>query len=418
MNKIKLFICLIFTFFLSITPIYAEGTEPYYFEANILGNGDMEVRELKVLSGDYNGISTNLRYKNNSLKTFTGVKEDFEGSSIYNGSAIENLKVYDVMIRSNDFELIHQPYKEFQLVTFANVGEYGKYTKEETNGGVNLLIYMPSSYKRGSLVTYTVKDVAVVHNDIAEIAWDFIGSDYQEEIKNLKVVVNLPAESNELRVFSHGPLNGNNEIINRKSVEMTYERLPMGNAVDMRVVFDKSLVSESTKFSNIDGLNYILEVEKERADKANQLREEARKQEKIKETVTFIFKMSSVLWLIGLVIILYNIYKKYDKEHKTNFNAKYFRDFPSDDAPEVISYLMYKNINNNSFGASVLELIRKKVLILEEIQVQKKKLIGTKTIKDYKLIKNNNYTNQLSSSEKTVGFMQCSLSEWWCFPCR
>ena len=403
MRKFKMFICSIFTFLLFTTPVFADGTKPYYIEANIKSNGDMEVRELKVLSGDYNGFSTNLRYKNNSLKTFSGIKEDFEGSSIYNGSNLVDLKVYDVILKNISFDLLHQPYKEFELVAYAEKGEYGKYTKEITNGGVDLLIYMPSSYNRGSLVTYTVKDAVVVHNDVAELAWDFIGSDYQEEIKNLRVVVNLPGESNELRVFSHGPLNGNNEILSKSSVEMTYDRLPMGNSVDMRVVFDKSLVSDATKLSNIDGLNYILEVEKDRAEKANELREEARKQERIMNIVTIVFKVSSVIWLIGLIVILYKIYQKYDKEHKSTFNAKYFRDFPAEYGPEVVSYLMYKDINNNSFGASVLELIRKKVLILEEIQVEKKTLIGSKTKKDYKLTKNNEYSvEKLTSSEKIL----------------
>ena len=403
MKKLRLFIWLLFTFLLFTTPVFADGTDPYYIEANILSNGDMEVRELKVLGGEYNGLNTNLRYRNNSLRSFSGVKKDFEGSSIYNGSALENLKVYDVILNNTSFEHIHQPYNEFELVTFASKGEYGKYTKEVTSSGVNLLVYMPSSYKRGSLVTYTIKDAVVVHNDIAEIAWDFIGSDYQEEIKNLRVVVNLPGESNELRVFSHGPLNGQNKILSKSSVEMTYNRLPMGNAVDMRVVFDKTLVMDAKKLSNIDGLNYILEVEKERAEKANALRDEARKQEKIKEVVLVVFQFISIMWFVGLVVIIYKIYKKYDKEYKSNFNAKYFRDFPSEHSPEVISYLMYKDINNNSFSASILELIRKKHLILEETKVKKKTLFGSNDKKDYKLTKNNeNSIDKLTSSEKLL----------------
>ena len=58
----------IITFLLVITPVFADCTEPYYIEANVLSNGDMEIRELKVLSGDYNGLSTNLKYQNNYQK--------------------------------------------------------------------------------------------------------------------------------------------------------------------------------------------------------------------------------------------------------------------------------------------------------------------------------------------------------------
>ena len=54
-----------------------------------------------------------------------------------------------------------------------------------------------------------------------------------------------------------------------------------------------------------------------------------------------------------LLKTLYKIYKKYDKEYKANFNAKYYRDFPAEYSPEIVSYLMYKDINDNSFSASV-----------------------------------------------------------------
>lgn len=64
---------------------------------------------------------------------------------------------------------------------------------------------------------------------------------------------------------------------------------------------------------------------------------------------------------------------------------------------------MYKDINNNSFSASILELIRKKHLILEETKVKKKTLFGSNDKKDYKLTKNNeNSIDKLTSSEKLL----------------
>lgn len=399
MKNIKLVLFSILISFCLILPVNASGTEKYYIEANILENGDMQVKELKKLSGSYNGVKTTLRYSNNNLKTFTGVLDDFEGSSIYNGSDLVDLEVYDTI--NADFN-----FKEnyiFDKVNYANKGDYGVYVRSDFSGGTNLTIYMPSRYNRSSLVTYTIKDAVVVHNDIAELAWDFIGSDYEEEIDELKIVINLPGDSNELRVFSHGPLNGTNRIINKRSVELVNSNVPAYNAIDMRVVFDKELVSGAKKKSNIYGLNNILKVEKIRADKANALREEALEQEKRKELITNIIKGISILWGVGLIIIVYKIYHKYDKEYRSDFNVKYFRDIPNEYSPEVVSYLMYKNIKQNVFGASVLELIRKKILILDEVQVEKKKLFGTKTEKDYKLSKNPELKEEeLSETEKKV----------------
>ena len=385
MKKIKL---LLFVLFLSLFvsyPVYADGTSTYYIEADIQSNGDMNVKELKILDGEYNGISTTLRYRNNNLRTFTGVEEDFDGSSIYNATGIENIKVYDVKKTTTDFTLINRPNTEFNLVSYANKGDFGKYVKEDVSGGVDLLIYMPSSYNRASLVTYTLKDVVVIHNDIAEIAWDFIGSSYNEDIRNLKIVVNLPSDSDELRVFSHGPLNGENKITSQRSVELTYDYLYSGNAVDMRVVFDKDIVSGGKKFSYVDGFDKILSVEKTRAEKANAIREEARKEEARIQKMSNIYKIIAGIWLVGLIILIYIMYTKHDKEYKANFDGKYYRDFPNNYGPEIVSYLMYKKINNESFGATVLELIRKKALKVEEITFTSP--ISKKEKKDYKLIK-------------------------------
>jgi len=399
MKKIKFFLFGLLMFICFVLPVKADGTKTYYIEANILSNGDMQVKELKKLSGTYNGVKTTLRYSNNNLQSFTGILDDFEGSNIYNASSITDLKVYDVINTDFNFKVNN----EFELVNYANTGNYGVYTRNDFTGGTRLLIYMPSSYNRASLVTYTVKDVVVVHNDIAEIAWDFIGSDYEEEIDDLKIVINLPGDSNELRVFSHGPLNGTNRIINKSSVELVNPNVPAYNAIDMRVVFDKELVSGASKKSNIDGLANILEIEKKRADEANTLREEAKAREESKQLIINIIKVVSIAWFIGLIIIVYKIYKKYDKEYKSDFDIQYYREIPSEYSPEIVSYLMYKDIKQETFGAAILELIRKKILILEEVQVEKKKLFGTKTKKDYKLSKNPNFKEEsLSELERKI----------------
>lgn len=399
MKNIKLIIFSMIVLLCFILPVKALGTEKYYIQANILENGDMQVKELKKLSGTYNGIKTTLRYSNNSLKTFVGILDDFEGSNIYNGSGLSDLEVYDSINADFNFNKNYT----FDEVNYANKGQYGVYTRNDFSGGTDLLIYMPSSYNRASLITYTVKDAVVVHNDIAELAWDFIGSDYEEEISDLRIVINLPGESDELRVFSHGPLNGTNKIINKSSVELVNPNVPAYSAIDMRVVFDKKLVNKATKKSNINGLSNILEVEKKRADEANKLREDAKEKEEHKKLIENIIKVISVLWAGGLVVVIYKIYEKYDKEYKSDFNIKYYREIPNEYSPEIVSYLMYKDIKQEVFSASVLELIRKKILILEEVQVEKKKLFGTKTKKDYKLSKNPDFKEEnLTEVERKI----------------
>lgn len=402
MKKIRF---ILFSLFIMLLPIfvYADGTTRYYIEVNVLDNGDAEVKELKLMDGEYNGYKTNIRYKSNGLTKFDGSKSSFEGSDIYNASALTDVKVYDVKFTTTDFSIINNKNREFVLVNSAEKGDYGVYTKTTNSEGIEILSYQPSVYKRASLVTYTLKDLVVVHNDIAELAHDFIGTDYQEDISNLIIRINLPSSSKELRIFSHGPLNGKNRIIDDKSVEITYETLDKENAVDGRVVFDKSIVPNATKKSNTDGLNKILEVEKERANYANKLREAARKREKMLQTLAIIMEILLGIWLIGLIVIVYKFYNKNDKEYRSEFNGKYFRDFPEEYTPSTVSYLMNKSINNLSFNAGILDLIRKKAITIEEVTIDKKGLFKNKQQKDYKLSRNMNFNlDTLSTSEKKL----------------
>ena len=402
MRKIRLILFSIFIMFLPIF-VYADGTARYYIEVNVLDTGDAEIKELKLMDGVYKGYKTSIRYKSNGLSKFDGSKSSFEGSDIYNASALTNVKVYDVKFTTTDFSVINKKNKEFVLVNSAKKGDYGVYTKTKNSEGVDIMSYQPSSYARASLITYTLKDLVVVHNDIAEIAHDFIGTDYAEEINNLIIRINLPSSSKELRIFSHGPLNGNNRIIDDKSVEITYKRLPKNNPVDARVVFDKSLVPKATKKSNADGLNKILEVEKERANYANKLRESARKREKMLQTLAIIMEILLGIWLIGLIAIVYKFYNKNDKEYRSEFDGKYFRDFPEEYTPSTVSYLMNKSINNLSFNAGILDLIRKKAITIDEVTIDKKGLFKNKQQKDYKLSRNMNFNlDTLSTSEKKL----------------
>ncbi len=402
MKKIRF---ILFSLFIMLLPIfvYADGTTRYYIEVNVLDNGDAEVKELKLMDGEYNGYKTDIRYKSNGLTKFDGSKSSFEGSDIYNASALTDVKVYDVKFTTTDFSIINNKNREFVLVNSAEKGDYGVYTKTTNSEGIEILSYQPSVYKRASLVTYTLKDLVVVHNDIAELAHDFIGTDYQEDISNLIIRINLPSSSKELRIFSHGPLNGKNRIIDDKSVEITYETLDKENAVDGRVVFDKSIVPKATKKSNVDGLGKILEVEKERANYANKLREAARKREKMLQSLAIIMEILLGIWLIGLIVIVYKFYNKNDKEYRSEFNGKYFRDFPEEYTPSTVSYLMNKSINNLSFNAGILDLIRKKAITIEEVTIDKKGLFKNKQQKDYKLSRNMNFNlDTLSTSEKKL----------------
>ena len=223
---------------------------------------------------------------------------------------------------------------------------------------------MPSSYSKASLVIYTLKDVVVVHNDVAEIAWDFI-NDYEDDVNEVIITIKLPGNSEELRVFSHGPLNGTNEIVSDSEVKAEWSDLAAYEAVDVRVVFDKSLVPDATKTSGIDGLDNILEVEAKRADEANAERQSIK-------TKYIILSVLFGGYIAGAIAIAIRYYFKYDKEYKVNFNSDYYREFIDDYDVEVIDYLFNKNITPNAMSASIMNLVYKKKIEIVKIMDKKK----------------------------------------------
>lgn len=396
-------ILLLITLLIFPLGVMAEGTDKYYIEANVLSNGDMMVSELKILEGTFNGHESIINFKNDNLRHFTGIKIDFDGSDIYNASAIEDIKLFGVKYDSSkDFSIINSSSKtEFTKVNSANPGDYGVYTKDNNT----YRFYLPSYKNEASLITYTLKNVVAVHNDVAEIAWDFIGRKYSESINHLVIVINLPENSQELRVFSHGPLYGTNEIVNKKQVKAEWTNLEAFQAVDVRVVFDKSIVSLATKKSNVDGLANILAVEKIRADKANYIREndvcelncdfdkdgtcdlncdtngdaicdlncdtdgdykcdlncDTNGDGKCDDRCYInYFTISAYISIAFMGFLGVYYYIKHDKEFRNSFSSKYYREFIEDYNVEEIDYLMKKQITPNAMSASILNLIYKK----------------------------------------------------------
>jgi len=386
MKKVIAFIIAIL-FFIPTSVSAIETTKRLYINIDILENGDIFVRELAELDGEYNGRIRNIEYKNKSLKSFTGKKEDFYGSSIYNGTNITNLKIGDISLNNGfSFSLMDEVNNFYTEVTSVNTN-YKVYTKTITSDGIDLKIYNPSTTNTAFYMEYIIKDVIVSHLDVSEFAFNILGNTYEENIDDLKVIVNLPESDNSMRVWAHGPLNGNIERLNDKSVKLTYDFLGAYNAIDIRIMFSNDIVNPVKK-TNTNAKNYILEIEEELAKEANSERN------KIK-LLTNTYKGFTIIWFLGLISIVIYTYIKYDKEHDVDFNHEYYRDFPSDYGPEILEYLLKKNVTKESFSASIVEIIRKKALVVEDYKKDKRK-------KDYTLKTNQEFVKYLTKQELII----------------
>lgn len=211
--KGKLVIAIIL-FIMAILSINANSyasediTQKLYQDVTINEDGSITVKEAALLSGDYNGRSREIKFKNSSSTTFTGIYSNFAGNTdIYDGTAITNIKVYDISQSNfNKFDDIANIEKQYKEVSSASKGDYGVYTLDEYSTESDFKIYCPAKKKKVFYIEYTVKDAVVIHNDIAELYWNLIGNNYREGIEDFQVKVHLPGEDNDLRVWTHGPL--------------------------------------------------------------------------------------------------------------------------------------------------------------------------------------------------------------------
>ena len=453
MKKIKtitylfLFTCVLFlagfqTFKASETPVI----DHFYSDITVLENGDLNVKELIILNGEYNGFERIINYRNEYAPSFDGTESSFEGSDIYNGDKIELSRIAEVEIPNDyDFSLINQPGKSFQKVSSASNGDKRKYiVTTKSNGEAYRMYNENNGGALGFYLEYTVKNVAIRHTDIAEVGWNLMGNELSNRIHNYEAHIHIPNNQTELRAWAHGPLNGNIKLIDKTEIQLTVSDIFPNTAFDTRFVFDLTAIPNSNKTTNVTALPMILNVETKKAEEANRLREEfidgqfqivkmaldkvestkrpsdlneaqeqlnilasyttegeypALKQryDEIKEivdarmkTLNTVFGGIAIIYVIAMIIYVYRIYLKYDKELKVP-HIEYFRDIPNNYGPACVDYLFKRKIDNNSFSATLLNLISDKVIRYEKIDK-----------KNYKIIYHDNVRPLLEEEEKLI----------------
>ena len=261
---------------LAIFPItvYAEsGIEKFYINAVVEENGDLTVEEYFYLNGEFNGMEREILYQNDDLYDFHPELDYYGGSKLHNGSGIELLEIRALPIDENfDFKNISG--SEFEEVSSADKGDYGVYTVDTSSNGEAYQIYLPDNKNKAFYIKYRLKNMAIIHNDIAEIYWNAIGDSLSESIGTLRITVTFPGNENEFRVWAHGPLNGKINKVSNQELVAEVTNVYSYEAVDIRAVFDKSVIPSSTKKTNVDALAKILNYEEDAANQANYEREQ------------------------------------------------------------------------------------------------------------------------------------------------
>ena len=233
-------------------------------------------------------------------------------------------------------------------------------TRETEGNMVTFRIYDQSANERKSFqLEYQLKNVVTKYNDIAEFYWKFFDQSNSSPIQRVQIEISFPGQTfnaEELKVFGHGPSQGQVSILDRGIVLYEVEGLSANEMVEARVLFPISFVPNTGKIVNKDQYAQIMQEElawAESSDRQN------------------IFVILGLL-LIPVIIILniinaIRMYFKYDRELKPEMELDYYRELPSDITPAVLSHLMsIQGAVTKDIMATLMDLTRRKYLQIEE----------------------------------------------------
>jgi len=255
---------------------------------------------------------------------------------------------------------------------------------------INFRIYDQSSNERKSfLLEYQLQNVITKYNDIAEFYWKFFDHTNTSPIDRVQIEVIFPnrtVSADDLRVFGHGPAQGQVTIGDQGIVLYEVDGLSAGEMVEARVLFPPSFVPAAGKVIAQNQFDQIMQEELAWAARS--------KRENI--YLLFGFLLIPVVIILNIIMAI-RLYFKYDRELKPEMQLDYYRELPQDITPAVVSQLMsVAGATTKDIMATLMDLVRKGYLKMEEIPIGRKK--------DYRFSLLNKDTSSLKEHE--VGLMQ------------
>lgn len=348
----------------------------YDINAKVINNGDLYVEEKieYATSEERNGVYREIDISNPNNKLNSA--DDF----ILNSVSVDKT--------------------EYKIAQYADNGQEGVFQYFQDNKQFSIKVFAPFK-NTGRVVEYKylLKNVAVKYNDVGEIYWNFIGSKWQDEIKNLNIKIELPGDmrQDEVYVFGHGSDNGTFNKLQNNIILLTAKNIIPGQQVDARIVFPSTVVSESEKIVNKDMLGKIISKETSRE-----------KTDKVKTMFIGVFEKNKDKVAIGSIIItILIIIYAIDKDKKIKIDKlKYFRDIPDNLEPAILGRIYSGVSNGRHFWATFFDLIRKKIYRIDKTMDEKNK-------EQYivKYIGNDSNIELKNFEEKTIKYINESMGD-------
>lgn len=335
------------------------------FDMNVVIDefGDMHVKEVYVIDNftDYynNYFYKQIAYNKNNMFGNSSVNKSSLVKDVHFVAKDETGVVYDSDVTANKYPT------HFAGYSYNNDRDERRdfIRCEQNRADCDMIFYYNNSgFARITTFTYEyiIEGVITQYNDISEFNWVLL--DYQPfKFNNITINITLPEGDYNIeneKTFFHGTNMAKREFVDDNKIVIKADDMYSDEQIEVRLLLNNDLfdsVREKNKVS-YTALSEILDFEAKQAKDAN-----------IKYVVGYIGSIALfVLFLIGLGVMTFVCYKKYDKEFESDFYNEYYRELPGDYPPAVMGYLYkFRSISDEDLTATLLDLIRRKYLILD-----------------------------------------------------
>jgi uncharacterized membrane protein len=384
-------LCLIAGICLSFAPAsaYAKSyTMPNVsIEADASSNGDLAVSETRTF--DFDGSFSAVWWNFNNLPSGSQIKIDS----------------VSVTANGKTTTLSSVPFQQ----SWRNSGGPSKaaYSFDGQQDTVYVFYDISDSQAEVTL-NYTVLNAVQVYSDTAELYWQFVGSEWEQDSENISLTLNLPipqgaeiTKGETLSAWGHGPLDANVAIDETTGqITCSVPHLSADSYAEIRVAcnpewFSGVVQKDPNAHFDSERLDTIKSEEQTFADETNKQR-------------LIALGSTALAIVVCLAICLWALYsfKRYGKELKPTFTEKYWRDVPEPgEHPAVIGRIMrFNSESNDDLTATLLHLVNEGAILINKGTYEQKALIGKKTIEDYYLSRAPGYEGKLKTEVDRIAF--------------
>ena len=293
---------------------------------------------------------------------------------------------------------------KFVPFTESYSGEDGTYQISEYTGYTQVKLYSAHTDEKAQFViNYTDTNLAARYRDTSELYWKFVSDGWDVESQNVTCTVHLPVPEgasvvggDNVRAWGHGPLDAS---LGFSGNDVVYAVPGVGTSeyAEARITFPSEWLPGATQIDK-SRLDSIMSQEQQWADQANAKREQAR-------VLNGGIAAAGIALAVASVVVAVARKRRYRREHKPQFDDKYFRDVPSDDHPAVLGALLNEGKpTSECMTAALMQLTDNGYAKLEVVKRTERGFLGSeKEAQDFLLTRkqgNSRADKQGESSRK------------------